>query len=201
MQKYHGVCQDKDGNIVPGASVSVKNYLTGALDTIFFDNEITSKTNPMVCDAAGQYEFKAPAGLYTMVATFGIYTTTLELVTLMDDPSLVYLVNNTGSTLSYGKVCYINGSGTVGLAESGAAESNASAVAVCVEASLSNGSSGRFRTLGHIARTGTFGDVIYLSSAPGATTTTPPSTGWSTILGVQVTSEVFYFDPGLPVQL
>ena len=201
MQKYHGVCQDKDGNIVPGASVSIKNYLTAALAPIFNDDETTAKTNPIICDSIGQYEFKAAAGLYSIVATFGAYTSTIEPVTLIDDPSLVYLINNTGSTLSYGKACYINGSGTVGLAESGSTDAKASAVGVCLESSLSNGSSGRFRTIGQTARSGTPGDIIYLSSTPGSVTTTPPTTGWSTILGVQTTSEVYYLDPGLPVQM
>jgi hypothetical protein len=200
MQKYHGVCQDERGNVIASATVTVKNHLTGSVAPIFEDDETTTKANPIITDVQGRYEFKAVAGLYDILAVFGAYSSTLTSVTLMDDPSLLYLENDSGSVLAYGDIVCINGSNTVTLARSDTTEAEASAVAVCME-TIADGSTGRFRALGLIEIAGTAGDLGYLSNTPGEITFTIPTTGRSTILGVQTSADKFYFDPTLPILL
>jgi len=201
MIKYFGVVQDQDGNAVAGATVTITNQISGAAAPIYADDETTPLSNPLTADAYGRYAFKAASGVYQMAAVFGAYSTSLTSVSLVEDPSIVYLVNDQGSAITVGQVVYVSGDGLVKLAESDNTEVEASAVAVCVEATLADGDEGRFRTLGLVARAGNEGEVVYLSATAGATTETAPTTGWSLVLGRQVSSTLYYLDPGLPVQL
>lgn len=69
MDKHFDVVVDLQGNAVPGATVTVTAYETGAISSLFADDEVTAISNPMTSDAYGRYEFCAEAGIYIVTET------------------------------------------------------------------------------------------------------------------------------------
>lgn len=69
MRKYSDFVLDQAGNALSGASVQV--YLTGTTTpaSIFSDNGITSKTNPISTAGDGNFFFFAANGIYDLVIT------------------------------------------------------------------------------------------------------------------------------------
>jgi len=191
MRKYHGAAQDEFGNRLPTTAVTVINQLTGSIAPIFADDETTPLANPTSSDSNGLYTFKAAAGRYTITVSG---QSALVDVTILDDPSILYLVNS-GASILYGEAAYISGDGTAAKAQSDGTNSEASVVAICLETALTNGSTGRFRTFGLIDRAaGTPGALGYLGQDGEITETVPDySAGdfFSTILGRQFTSDKF----------
>ncbi len=200
MIKYHGTAQDLLGNALPGATAQVKNHLTGSNAPLYEDDEVTPKANPLTCDSSGRFSFKSPAGRFDIVVSKDGFSATLSDVTLIDDPSIIYMVNDEGSTLSYSDPVYVSGDGEVKQAQSDGTADEANAIAVCVESSLANGSTGRFRTVGLIDRSGMPGDLCYLSSA-GAISPSPPTVGYVTTLGRQVSNDKFFVSIELSIGL
>lgn len=197
--KYNGVAQDLQGAALPSATVTVKNALTGANAPIFNDDG-SSKTNPLTTDSSGRFSFNAEAGLYTIEITKGLYSATLTNITLIEDPSILYLVNDNGSALALGNLVYISGDGEVKKGQSDGTEAEASVMAACAESTLANGATGRFRALGLIARTGTPGVIGYLSDT-GTITETVPSSGFATVVGKQISNTLFDININLPVEI
>jgi hypothetical protein len=83
MQKYPNVVQDRAGNAIVGALVTITNY-GGGIATIYSDNGITVTNNPLVTDENGMYEFYAANGQYSLSATYGGSTVSIADITLFD---------------------------------------------------------------------------------------------------------------------
>lgn len=85
MQKYQNNYQDDDGNALVSAIVTV--FLTGTLTkpALFADDETTPKTNPLVTDQNGMYEFKADDGVFDIKHEINNFTTIIFVgVQLLD---------------------------------------------------------------------------------------------------------------------
>jgi hypothetical protein len=202
MIKYFGVCQDLAGNALAGATAQIKNFLTGVNAPIYEDDGVTPKANPITCDSSGRFSFKIAAGKYDIVTVSGAYTATESEVTILEDTLVAYFVNNHGSSLAFGDLVRITGSGQVQKAVSNSTEAAAGVEAICLESVLANGSTGRFRLLGQLDLAGTAGSYGYLS-ATGTVTMTIPSSGagdtYLCIVGKFLSNTVFNFKPGYPV--
>ncbi len=200
MIKYHGTAQDLVGDAIPGATAQVKNHITGINAPLYEDDEVTPKANPLTCDSSGRFSFKSPAGLVDIVVSADGFSATLTEISLIEDPSLIYMVNDEGSSLSYGDAVYISGSGEVKKGQSDGTEDESNIVGICVDTILADGSTGRFKTIGSIDRISTPGEIGYLS-ASGVITASPPSTGFVTALGRQVSNSKFFVSIELSIEL
>lgn len=83
-----------------GASVQINNFNTGAPATLYQDNEVTTKTNPLTADSTGKYEACVPSGYYNVIITYASgQVVTHTKVVMMDPASLDRLnVNHTSLT-------------------------------------------------------------------------------------------------------
>lgn len=193
MIKYHGTAQDLDGNAIPAASALIVNHLTALNATVYEDDEVTPKTNPLTTDSDGRFSFKSPAGIFDITVSKGSFSAELTEITIVEDPSLIYMINEDGGNLLAGDPVYVSGDGLVKKAQSDGTNEEANVIGVCVEPILTDGNTGRFRTIGLIDREGTPGNIGYLSST-GTITDTPPSTGFVTVLGKQVSADKFFLN-------
>src|SRR5438445_3340869 len=66
MQKYLTYLQDTAGNALVGASVTV-NVKGGGIATIYSDNGVSAKTNPIITSSDGSAWFYAANGHYDLV--------------------------------------------------------------------------------------------------------------------------------------
>lgn len=69
MQKFFDNVVDKNGHVLAGASVTVTDAATGALSTIYSNNSLGIKANPITCDSNGYFEFYAANGRYNIDVT------------------------------------------------------------------------------------------------------------------------------------
>lgn len=69
MQKRIGLVIDDQGKPVSGATVKVTLYPGGGDATLYSDNGVTQKANPIATDSKGRYEYYAANGHYTEVVT------------------------------------------------------------------------------------------------------------------------------------
>jgi hypothetical protein len=67
MQRYYDTVTDQRGNALAGARVAVQSG--GSNVSIYSDNGVTQKTNPMTTDASGGFSFYAANGSYDLVVT------------------------------------------------------------------------------------------------------------------------------------
>ncbi len=202
MIKVYWTALDLAGNALPGATVQVKNSLTGVNAPIYEDDGTTPKLNPQTCDATGRVSFKIASGLYDIVTASGLYTATETEYTVQEDALVAYFINNEGSNLVFGDLVYIYGDGLVRKSKSDGTEAEAGVEAICLETLLADASTGRFRLLGQLQLPGTAGAYGYLA-ADGSVTETVPSVGagdtFSTIVGKFISSTIFNFKPSYPV--
>lgn len=86
MQKYQDSITNPDGTALSGVSVRVQTY-PGAVDaTIYSDDGVTTKTNPITTDSLGSFSFYAADGRYQLVISGpGIASKTLTDILLGDD--------------------------------------------------------------------------------------------------------------------
>ena len=85
MQKYFNNVTNRTGDVVPGAIVTVTLSATGALATIYSDNGVTTRANPITCDNNGYFEFYAADGNYTLTINgSGIQAQTISDVLIED---------------------------------------------------------------------------------------------------------------------
>lgn len=98
MQKYFNNVQNTAGDAVPFAQVTVTLTATGATATIYSDNGITTKANPIVCDAKGYYEFFAADGLYTLTFS-GARLVTSSINNVLIEDAMTDLAASGGSAL------------------------------------------------------------------------------------------------------
>lgn len=87
MQKYFNNLTDRNGNVLVNVSVSVRNFPSNTLATIFSDNGVTPKANPTSTNQYGYFEFYAADGRYSLVISGpGITTITVSDI-LLEDPA------------------------------------------------------------------------------------------------------------------
>ncbi len=87
MQKYFNTILDQKGDPIQEADVLVQTS-AGATATIYSDNSGTTTGNPIETDENGYFEFYAPNGLYTVVASKTGKTTVTISNVLLDDPTV-----------------------------------------------------------------------------------------------------------------
>lgn len=205
MRKYHGVAMNLGGAVVPGATATIKSFLTGVNAPIFEDDNTTPKANPITCDSSGRFSFKCLPGLYSIVTAKDAYSSTDTEVMIIDDVTLAYLINDHGSNISPGDLCYVSGDGEVKRGVSTGTETQASIEVICVEnAVLAHGSTGRFRSLGLVPVSGTPGAVGFLGPAGTIVTDLPAAADgdtYSVTLGRFVSSSLFNFKPSYPMAI
>lgn len=78
MEKRFSTVLDLRGNAVEDAAVEVRTYPAGALATIYSDDGVTPKANPMTTDANGYFEYYAADGHYSWVITTNEDTRTIS---------------------------------------------------------------------------------------------------------------------------
>lgn len=87
MQKYFDNVTNRSGGALPNATVTVTLTSSGALATIYSDNGVTTKTNPIQCDTNGYYEFYAADGRYTLTFSgHGVSVSSIADVVIDDAP-------------------------------------------------------------------------------------------------------------------
>lgn len=85
MRKHSGNITNRFGVAIEGASVTVTSAPTGALAVLFKDSARTPKTNPIITDADGFFEFYVDNGEYSYtVRGLGIETYTVASI-IFDD--------------------------------------------------------------------------------------------------------------------
>jgi hypothetical protein len=84
MQKYINDVKEPDGDVVAGASVTVRDA-NGELATLYSDNGVTTTPNPLTTDANGIFSFYAADGIYSLtVSKAGVVSQTISGVQLFD---------------------------------------------------------------------------------------------------------------------
>jgi hypothetical protein len=66
MQRRYSVVQDRSGNAISGASITV-TASGGGLATLYSDNGVTPTSNPVTANANGEYAYYAANGTYSEV--------------------------------------------------------------------------------------------------------------------------------------
>jgi hypothetical protein len=69
VQKRIEFVLDQDGKPVAGATVQVNLYPGGGAATLYSDNGVTPKANPVTTDSKGRYEYYAANGHYSEIVT------------------------------------------------------------------------------------------------------------------------------------
>ena len=152
MKKYFDSLINSSGAPVVAASISVYNYGTTTLASLFGDSSgSTTLANPLTSSSAGYFEFYAADGRYTLSISVGGYPVTTITDILLDDPT------NASATVVVG--------GSVDNSPIGA----------------STPSSGAFTTLSASSSVSGTGFVNYMASPP-AIGGTAPNTGKFTTL-------------------
>ena len=152
MKKYFDSLINSSGAPVVAASISVYNYGTTTLVSLFGDSSgSTTLANPLTSSSAGYFEFYAADGRYTLSISVGGYPVTTITDILLDDPT------NASATVVVG--------GSVDNSPIGA----------------STPSSGAFTTLSASSSVSGTGFVNYMASPP-AIRGTAPNTGKFTTL-------------------
>lgn len=86
MQKYINAVASAVGRPVPGATVTVLTYPGGATATIYSDNGVTPRSNPISTDGNGSFSFYAADGRYSLqISGPGIVNQTIPDI-LLEDP-------------------------------------------------------------------------------------------------------------------
>jgi hypothetical protein len=111
VQHYFDNVQDQFGNAVGGVAVLVK--IGGVSATIYSDNGINAKTNPLTTASNGAFDFYAANGTYTLTVTHPDGTTSDSFATLFD-------VNDVNATaIGFSQLAASTGSSLVGFVQSG----------------------------------------------------------------------------------
>ena len=117
--------------------------------------------------------------------------------------SPVTLTNGDGDAITLGQVCYISAADTARKAQSDGTEDEASAMVICVAASIAAAGTGLFVWGGLVAGLsgGVAGDLGYLSVTPGAIAAVPNLTAgqFNTLLGMWQSATKFQFFPQFPI--
>lgn len=90
MQKYTTTIEAQNNAFLTqlvGAQVSIYNFGTTTLATIYSDNGVTLATNPLTADANGQVSFYAANGRYSLIAAKVGYSNVSIMDILLNDPA------------------------------------------------------------------------------------------------------------------
>lgn len=97
MQKYTDVVQDRNGNVVVGATVTVTDYPSGTSSTVYSANVIGSNANPLTTDSTGRFTFYAKDGNYTLTVTKTGITTQTHRITVQETVGVAIDVKGYGA--------------------------------------------------------------------------------------------------------
>ena len=88
MKKYFDTVANSRGYPLPNASVSVLNFGTSTLSSIFSDAAgASSQSNPLTTNSRGYFEFYAADGRYSLSISGADFTTVSITDILLDDPN------------------------------------------------------------------------------------------------------------------
>lgn len=117
--------------------------------------------------------------------------------------SPVSLTNGDVAAITLGQVCYVSGNDTARKAQSDGTEDEATAICICVDASIAAAAVGRFVFGGVVPGLsgGVAGDLGYLSATLGAIAAAPNLTAgqYNVLLGIWQSTTKFQFNPQLPI--
>lgn len=143
---------NSDGEPVAGGTVQVRDAYSGANVTLYEDNETTTKANPAVSNANGLASFKCENGVYDLIISNGATVVTVPAMKISDGAELILLTNGEGSTIAYGRACFIHTDGTAKLAHNDQTEPAARARYLCLtRGGLANAAVGVFSGPGKVA--------------------------------------------------
>ena len=86
MQQFFDAIQSTTGAAIPNTQVTVYNS-SGALATLYSDNGVTPKGNPVTTNADGEYFFYAANGVYSLSIVSSGYATETRTGILLFDPA------------------------------------------------------------------------------------------------------------------
>lgn len=140
-----------------------------------------------------------PVQLYGQIPALGVGTSPLT----PGGWSPVTLTNGDGTAITLGQVCYLSANDTARKAQSDGTEDEATAVCMCIDASIAAGLTGRFVFGGIITGLagGVAGDLGYLSTTAGAIAAAPNLTAgqYNVLLGIWQSASKFQFNPQIPI--
>lgn len=117
--------------------------------------------------------------------------------------SPVTLTNGEAAPITLGQVCYLSANDTARLALSNGSLAQASAVCLCIDASIAAAGTGRFVFGGRVAGLsgGTVNTPGYLGTTAGAIAASPDltATHYNVWLGLWLSATEFQFGPQLPI--
>lgn len=82
MQYYRDVLQDRNGNVISSATVTITDYPGGATSTAYATDAVGANVNPLTTTSDGEFEFYIVPGVYTITITKSGVTTEARVVTL-----------------------------------------------------------------------------------------------------------------------
>jgi len=140
-----------------------------------------------------------PSPLYGQIPALGVGTSPLT----PGGWSPVSLTNGDGTAITLGQPCYLSANDTARKAESDSSEAAATAVCICIDASIAAGAVGRFVFGGIVTGLsgGTVGTLGYLSATAGVIAAVPNLTSgqFNVLLGIWQSASKFQFNPQLPI--
>ena len=86
MQQFFDVVQTRSGAAIAGVSVTIYNSSGGAA-TLYSDNGVTPKTNPVTTNADGEYFFYAANDTYSLGFSSPAYVSETRAGVLLYDPA------------------------------------------------------------------------------------------------------------------
>ncbi len=113
MRRYQGTVLDTAGNVQAGVSVRVYTANTTTDATLYSDDGVTSKTNPLTTDSKGVFWFYVEDGTYDLYVSGSSLTAyTVEDVTIRDPVGLTATQTLTNKTLTSPKLNFASVSKT-----------------------------------------------------------------------------------------
>lgn len=96
MQLYQDTLQDRNGNVISSALVTITDYPGGATSTVYATDVVGANINPITANNDGEYEFYAVPGDYTITVSKSGIVTESKVVTL-GAASISFLQSGTGA--------------------------------------------------------------------------------------------------------
>lgn len=113
------------------------------------------------------------------------------------------LTNGEAVAITKGQVCYLSTNDTAKKAFDNGTLAQASAICICIDASIASGATGRFVFGGRVPGLagGTVNTLGYLSTVAGAIAAVPDLTAgrYNVLLGLWISATEFQFNPQLPI--
>lgn len=112
MQKYQNNVQNRNGDAVSGAIVSVITYPGGDVATLYSDNGITPLANPVITDGNGEFSFYVADGRYSLaISGRGIQPHTITDISIAEElpPAIVADLANQSDTAKGASLVGYNG--------------------------------------------------------------------------------------------